>query len=508
MEIHNWKDCWFDKSRDYGHVVLTKLKDGKVKYKYNYRLVNSGKLVRHAHSSKDTYISLNAFKNGVRREDHLQQLRNVGVDLDFYKLEKYRDMAPWEALDVALAEVNRLIVEEKIPEPNLVCYSHGIQLIWSIEGGLPASMSWATRYITQNLINRLKELGADSKCVDPTRLFRVPTSFNSRNGAPVQCEVRRKKLYKYSELAKYATQEMEVLKGTKAKGTKLKNNKQVKTNAHRVKDLITLAKKRGKGMEGYRNVWLFWYSFSWLLCHDVDFDTFQATTEVTQHKYVPGLTVAEVQSTLISAWDDSNNFKDYYASNGYKITFVANDGIVKPAKTASLLKAFEITMDEQDDMKTLISPAMASQRHKKQARDRWRSKGAVPRAEYNAKIQRKKQEQIKIVKGFLSELPTATKKHIAWLVGFSRKTLYQTIKILTIDNNINVEKASVAELLLYLKKVKEHHMLSALEDQSITDVSGYNDYDTATELILSVILQTLHIDVGKQKDRSSGLVET
>lgn len=509
MQVHSWQDCWFDSKRDFGDVVLTKFNGDTIKYTYKYRLINSSKLLKVADGSFDTYISLNSFKNGHRKSEYLNQIRNIGVDCDIYKMEEFKDLDTDEAISLALEEIDEKIEAKIIPEPNLITYSHGIQLIWSIDGGLPASMTWATRFITETFINKLADLGADSKCVDPTRIFRVPTSVNTRTGLRVNYILKHEEMYKYSELSNYVQKHVASIKESYENKTFPAGRvNQVKTNVNRVNDLIELAKNRGfNNMVGYRNTWLFWYAFSWLLCNESTFDNYVKNLEQVQIKYIAGLSSSEIRTTLASAWQDALRFRDYYEKHEYKIVYVANDGIIKPAKTDTLLKQFEITLEEQSEMKTLATMSIKKERHNEQARNRWRKLGAVSREEYNNSIRNKKSQQIKYLKGFLLQLPKATKKHVAWLMKFSRNTLYKTIKTLGIDDEyIDIEAATSSELLLFLKSCKKNNMLSSLFVQEITNISKYNDYDTIVEFIIVELLKRFDIDIGNKKDRKNGLI--
>ena len=78
-------------------------------------------------SLKDVYVSLNGFKHGSRKTADLRQIRNIGVDLDFYKLGLTREHV--------MEELNRLIAKGAIPCPNVTLYGRGMQLIYSISGG-------------------------------------------------------------------------------------------------------------------------------------------------------------------------------------------------------------------------------------------------------------------------------------------------------------------------------------------------------------------------------------
>lgn len=56
-------------------------------------------------------------------------------------------------------------------------------------------MAWLALYITEQLISKLKHLGADSNAKDMSRVMRVPYNINERNNAPVQADIWNDEAY-------------------------------------------------------------------------------------------------------------------------------------------------------------------------------------------------------------------------------------------------------------------------------------------------------------------------
>src|SRR5690606_30082044 len=132
------------------------------------------KLKRLTEGKKDLYISVNSFKGlpevekPTRRLENLKQIRNIAIDIDQYN----KGISISEAID----ELNSLIIREIIPEPNLVLTSRGIQLFYNIENGASPNerLAWWVTYINEQLVSKLKHIGADPKVKDLSRVMRLP----------------------------------------------------------------------------------------------------------------------------------------------------------------------------------------------------------------------------------------------------------------------------------------------------------------------------------------------
>ncbi|MGN0449425.1 MAG: hypothetical protein ACI4G0_03590, partial [Ruminococcus sp.] len=194
--IDNWHDCYVSDTKITGFICTFSLANKKHRF---YGLNDIQQLLIEAHKKKkDVYLSLNAFEYGSRKTKHLKQIRNIGVDIDCYKLQI--------PVGQALEEVKRLIFEGKIPNPNLILLSgRGIQLIYSISGGASPKMAFLSQYITTQYIAILQHLGADTSATDVTRVFRLPYSVNSKNNKQVQVDIWRTLEYDLEELYSYCT---------------------------------------------------------------------------------------------------------------------------------------------------------------------------------------------------------------------------------------------------------------------------------------------------------------
>lgn len=485
--LNSWEDLWFNNKKDYGNVVLTKLGYNGVVFDYNYRLKTVNNLIKKSNNNTDTYISLNSFKNGVRRSGELAQIRNIGIDLDFYKMDKYSSMTNENAILEVFGEVIKHIGNGDIPGPNMVTFGHGVQLIWTIKNGLPASMAWATKNITANFVNKLSDLGADPKCTDVTRLFRVPGSVNSRNNSKIKFEIWNNNEYDFSQLSDYIVDNF----SEEDRETKLIGNR-VKTNKTRLEDFEKLANIRGiKKMIGYRNEWLFWYGFHYLLSKNISQGDFEDRMNTIQDKYIPGLSSSEIKNTLKSCWREAGLFLKYYKENRNVILYNQDDGIVKPEKVKTIIRDFDITEEEQLQLVTFASDAIKLERKRELEKNRWYDKGHMSMDQLKKTRKVEKEKQVSLLKGLFSELSNSTKKHIAWLLKISTRTLRRTEKIMGTDSFIDINRAKSSELLLFLKNAKDHGLWFSL---SVEENVLKNDYDIVSEFVFSELFHRLQIE--------------
>jgi hypothetical protein len=151
--IAEWQDCYVSDSKITGFVCTFHLYDKK---HYFYGLNDIHELLKEAKKRRtDVYLSLNAFEYGTRQTSALKQIRNIGVDIDCYKLNI--------PVGRALEEIKRLIFKSAIPNPNVIMFSgRGLQLLYSISGGASPKMAFLSQYITAQFISELRHLGADT----------------------------------------------------------------------------------------------------------------------------------------------------------------------------------------------------------------------------------------------------------------------------------------------------------------------------------------------------------
>ncbi|ENH95669.1 replication protein [Gracilibacillus halophilus YIM-C55.5] len=134
QQINDWVDLWFNPHKQAGYVAVTH--DFRKHLFFGSNDVS--KVINFTKGKKKQFISVNAFdvnwkeKEFSRETIKLKQIRNIAIDIDQYKVGL--------TIDEALDEIQVLILDKKIPEPNLILTSRGIQIFYSIDRG--ASLIW------------------------------------------------------------------------------------------------------------------------------------------------------------------------------------------------------------------------------------------------------------------------------------------------------------------------------------------------------------------------------
>ena len=428
--ITDWTNCWFGSSMTTGYVVVTDFKS----LNKSYGAKDIKAIKRDTEGQERRFISLNAFEFGSRRTGDLKQIRNIGIDLDQYKYDL--------SIDEALDELQVLILDKKIPEPNIVLSSRGVQIFYNIEGGASPNMSWLVSYITDQYISKMKAIGADSNAKDLSRVMRVPYSINERNGAEVKCEVWRDVPYSLKELQSFCKPlEQFNRKGKKTKAKVIRIEPSVhdkvslfyRTNHVRLTDLERLVELRDGDLTGKRNIFLYVYAYHQSLICDSYADTesflFDVFERIHSRTDKP-MSKGELKRTIKSAYKDAQEFFEHLKGNGYKVIKKQNDGIKKPYRTDNLIEILDVTEDEQRAMKRLMNSSVKREKDTERKQKERRAAGVKPKEEYNKERQKKLTENLATLNQLLER--DMNKTEIAEEMGISRNHVYRLLKELKV----------------------------------------------------------------------------
>jgi hypothetical protein len=405
--VDHWTDLWFTENKKAGYIGVT---TNFYKY-YFYGYKNVEDLKKNTHHKKKKFITINSFalndnvndKNKVklftRELVNLKQIRNIAIDIDQYKVGL--------TIDQAIDKIHYMIETEKIPEPNLVLTSRGIQLFYTISNGASPNMGWLVEYITEQFIMKFASLGADWNAKDLSRLMRVPNSINERNNKIVKWEIWNDKTYTLKELQLYckpldifATRKKKKVSSIKSYALRLEMFH--RTNRARLKDLRKLIELRKGNFTNCRNTFIYILSYHQSFYTNTKKETLAAIINDIKHIYTDDpkaekMTKSWLMKTVNSAYDDAKTFFEHYVSNGYKIIYKANDGIIKPYKTSNLIKKLYITEEEQYHLSSIRNSDIAKIQDKERKSKERRKKGVQSRKEYEHQRKQRKLDLMKKV---------------------------------------------------------------------------------------------------------------
>lgn len=431
--LDEWIDCYINDGKQRGYVATLDL--SKIKYDYAYTKFWGGNDKQQLYALTDgsrapmtnVFLSLNAFDGKQRRVSSLQQIRNIGIDLDCYKL----GIEPAAAIEC----VKELIYVGKLPNPNVIIRSgNGVQLAYSIAGGLPPTvqMKWLALYITNQLSERLVDLGADFAANTLERVFRLPGTYNVKPGKPkrlVTAEVWRKLEYNLDELLEYC-KPLDASKRrvprSKPKGERIalpllktQGNTLRSLNTGRLNDFLKLIELRAGNIE-LRNVLTYDYAFTLALTNSSEAAVIYATQQINDLLDDPQ-PIKEVMRTAKNAYKDARKFWTEFAKNDFKQIGLPRD-LIKPKKTATLIKQYQITEAEQAEMHVTIAAAVKYDRKIAKRRDN----GMSSREQYLAEQQARTSEVEKNVQKLLAE--GLKQKQIAIELNLTAARVSQIVK--------------------------------------------------------------------------------
>lgn len=311
---------------------------------------------------KDVYISQNTFNNKSRRLIHLKELKALYIDIDCYKMNLSKEAVKYFMENDLYGQ---------IPVPNMLIDSgRGLYYIIFLENTMAEELpKW--QLVEKYLYEKLKDLGADNKALDATRVLRVTGTVNSKNNSIVKVIDTYDYQYTLDEIIEnYIPEIIEDRKEKqKPKGVRKKGRKKkfvslftlYKLYYTRFKDIKKLVEIRNYEMTGYREVTLFLLRYFMNVYHGDDDLVMEEILEIN-NSFTEPLEKDEVfKATLSGATRATENVYKY-----------SND---------KLIKLLDITPLEQKQMATIISKSEKYYRNNKNRREQRRNKEGLTKRE-------------------------------------------------------------------------------------------------------------------------------
>ena len=311
---------------------------------------------------KDVYISQNTFNNKSRRLIHLKELKALYIDIDCYKMNLSKEAVKYFMENDLYGQ---------IPVPNMLIDSgRGLYYIIFLENTKAEDLpKW--QLVEKYLYEKLKDLGADNKALDATRVLRVTGTVNSKNNSIVKVIDTYDYQYTLDEIIEnYIPEIIEDRKEKqKPKGVRKKGRKKKFVSLFnlynlyytRFKDIKKLVEIRNYEMTGYREITLFLVRYFFNVYHGDDDLVMEEVLEIN-NSFTEPLEKDEVfKATLSGATRATENVYKY-----------SND---------KLIKLLDITPLEQKEMATIISKSEKYYRNNKNRRDNRRNENGLTKRE-------------------------------------------------------------------------------------------------------------------------------
>ena len=312
---------------------------------------------------KDVYISQNTFNNKSRRLIHLKELKALYIDIDCYKMNLSKEAVKYFMENDLYGQ---------IPVPNMLIDSgRGLYYIIFLENTMAEELpKW--QLVEKYLYEKLKDLGADNKALDATRVLRVTGTVNSKNNSIVKVIDTYDYQYTLDEIIENYIPEVneDRKEKQKPKGVRKKGRKKKFVSLFnlynlyytRFMDIKKLVEIRNYEMTGYREVTLFLLRYFMNVYHNCDDDLVMEEILEINNSFTEPLEKDEVFKATISGATRATE-------NVYKYS---ND---------KLIKLLDITPSEQKQMATIISKSEKYYRNNKSRRDNRRNKEGLTKRE-------------------------------------------------------------------------------------------------------------------------------
>ena len=353
-------------------------------------------------NDKDVYISQNTFNNRSRRLTHLKELKALYIDIDCYKVNLSK-------------EATKYFLENdlygQIPVPNMLIDSgRGLYYIIFLENTKVEDLpKW--QLVERYLYEKLKNLGADNKALDATRVLRVVGSTNSKNNELVKVIDTYDYQYTLDEIIEnYIPEVVEDRKEKQnPKGVRKKGRKKKFVSLFnlynlyytRFKDIKKLVEIRNYEMTGYREITLFLIRYFLNVYHGDDDLVMEEVIEIN-NSFTEPLEINEVfnatRSGVIGA-----------AESVYKYS---ND---------KLIKLLDITPSEQKEMATIIGKSEKYYRNNKNRREQRRNEEGLTNKEADKLKNEERVLELKRKKYTLKQISKELNLSISYVKKISMK---------------------------------------------------------------------------------------
>lgn len=311
---------------------------------------------------KDVYISQNTFNNKSRRLIHLKELKALYIDIDCYKMNLSKEAVKYFMENDLYGQ---------IPVPNMLIDSgRGLYYIIFLENTMAEELpKW--QLVEKYLYEKLKDLGADNKALDATRVLRVTGTVNSKNNSIVKVIDTYDYQYTLDEIIENYIPEVneDRKEKQKPKGVRKKGRKKKFVSLFnlynlyytRFMDIKKLVEIRNYEMTGYREITLFLIRYFLNVYHGDDDLVMEEILEIN-NSFTEPLEKDEVfKATLSGATRATENVYKY-----------SND---------KLIKLLDITPLEQKEMATIISKTEKYYRNNKNRRNNRRNENGLTKRE-------------------------------------------------------------------------------------------------------------------------------
>lgn len=338
----------------------------------------------------NAYVSQNTFYKPQRRIENIKELRAIYIDIDCHKTKYSKDAVKYF--------LEKDFYGSKIPEPNfLIDSGRGLYYVILIDP-VPSKVMPLWYAVQRYICNQLREFGADENALDPTRVLRVVGTVNSKSNSYVEFLDMHNYKYTLREIQEeYLPEISEKREKKKGRPKKILSLYTEYSLYHaRILDIATICELRNYDVKGHRELILFLYRyFTCCFIQDPD-EALRKSLELNSMFREP-LTEREVIR-------DTKSAEKAYIDRKYKYT------------NAKLINILDITLEEQQHLKTIIS---SKEKYRRCAEEKKAKQRAKRRNENGLTNKQQELEELKIKIRELKDKGNSIRE-IAKILGISK----------------------------------------------------------------------------------------
>lgn len=399
--------------------------------KLPFVLAEDGTLSKYFSGCKsDVYVSQATFESPCRRVVNLKDIQVAFLDIDSYKLAWGQHRRPEEIAQSFLS----LCDAESIPRPSVIVFSgRGLQAKWLFERPVPRRALPRWNAVEKVLVEKMQQYGADSQARDASRVLRLVNTFNTKSGQKCRVVFLNRnssggiERYGFDELADIVLPLERPQKPHKSavNADKKKTKRPIGFGLETLhwaflEDLRTLLRLRGGIEEGMRNRFLMQMLSYLALSNQVTLKDFYREAQFLAQKIDPTWTYHSKDFGTVY-----EKFKAHM--KGIRVEWNGQEKTpLYTPKAETLIDWFQITEEEQRQLKVIHSKEFRKERNTEKNR-RWRaSKGVRLMKEYNEERAKSRDFNVAAVKQ-LSE-QGLSQRAIAERLSVSRALVQKYLK--------------------------------------------------------------------------------
>lgn len=363
------------------------------------RVSDMPKVIKLLPKNRDTWLSQAEFMRPNRRLVNLSRLSLQFVDVDYYHTEwasKSRDVVVYSAIHA--------LGDRGVPLPSLILDSgRGLQFKWLLDTAIPRAALPRWNAIQRYLVQSLTDFGADARAKDGSRVLRLVDTVNTKSGKFVSVAWTNESggdLVHYSfeqlaELLPFTRDELAQAKADRAE----RIEKAAERRAHltlirgghyglrrlsdqqlawdRVEDIRTIARIRGwsdGNPAGHRDEFVFWCT-NFMALAGVDPGRLHLEASALAREFAPTWSTREAQACVGTVVRKAKE-----AMQGQRVQFQGQDySPIYTPRNSTLLDQFQVTANEERQLKTIISKDEKRRRDRERDTERRRAAGAMER---------------------------------------------------------------------------------------------------------------------------------